>query len=36
MTEAEPLSYNALVWLKKLDHRLKAKYSEKKRQTVKS
>lgn len=30
MTEAEPLSYNALVWLKKLDHRLKAKYSEKK------
>lgn len=31
MTEAEPLSYNALVWLKKLDHRLKAKYSEKKK-----
>lgn len=30
MTEAESLSYNALVWLKKLDHRLKAKYSEKK------
>ncbi|ECI5767884.1 hypothetical protein D5770_19540 [Salmonella enterica subsp. enterica] len=31
MTEAEPLSYNALVWLKKLDLRLKAKYSEKKK-----
>lgn len=31
MTEAEPLSYNSLVWLKKLDHRLKAKYSEKKK-----
>ncbi|EBK5248567.1 TPA: Wadjet anti-phage system protein JetD domain-containing protein [Salmonella enterica subsp. enterica serovar Ordonez] len=30
MIEAESLSYNALVWLKKLDHRLKAKYSEKK------
>lgn len=30
MTEAESLSYNALVWLKKLDHRLKAKHSEKK------
>lgn len=30
MTEAEPLSYNALVWLKKLDHRLKAKNCEKK------
>lgn len=30
MTEAESLSYNALAWLKKLDHRLKAKYSEKK------
>ena len=30
MTEAEPLSYNALVWLKKLDHRLKAKNYEKK------
>lgn len=30
MTEAESLSYNALIWLKKLDHRLKAKYSEKK------
>lgn len=30
MTESEPLSYNALVWLKKLDHRLKAKNCEKK------
>ncbi|MEM6161600.1 Wadjet anti-phage system protein JetD domain-containing protein [Erwinia sp. P6884] len=30
MTEAESLSYNALVWLKKLDHRLKAKNCEKK------
>jgi hypothetical protein len=30
MTEVESLSYNALVWLKKLDHRLKAKYREKK------
>lgn len=30
MTEAEPLSYNALVWLKKLDHRLKAENCEKK------
>ena len=30
MTEAESLPYNALVWLKKLDHRLKAKQSEKK------
>lgn len=30
MTEAESLPYNALVWLKKLDHRLKAKNYEKK------
>ncbi|ECI0413649.1 hypothetical protein AH332_09970 [Salmonella enterica subsp. salamae] len=30
MTEVESLSYNALVWLKKLDHRLKAKTCEKK------
>ncbi|EAO9158126.1 hypothetical protein AA14_25610 [Salmonella enterica] len=30
MTESESLSYNALVWLKKLDHRLKAKNYEKK------
>ncbi|KUQ56538.1 DUF7281 domain-containing protein [Enterobacter bugandensis] len=30
MTEAESLSYNALVWLKKLDYRLKAKNCEKK------
>ncbi|TKU09723.1 hypothetical protein FDW86_06960 [Citrobacter sp. wls828] len=30
MIEAEPLSYNVLVWLKKLDHRLKAKNYEKK------
>lgn len=30
MTEIESLSYNALVWLKKLDHRLKAKICEKK------
>lgn len=30
MIEAESLSYNALVWLKKLDHRLKAKNYEKK------
>lgn len=30
MTEVESLSYNALVWLKKLDHRLKAKNNEKK------
>ncbi len=29
MTEAEALSYNALVWLKKLDRRLKAKNNEK-------
>lgn len=31
MTESESLSYNALVWLKKLDHRLKAKNYEKKK-----
>jgi len=30
MTEAESLSYNALVWLKNLDRRLKAKNCEKK------
>lgn len=30
MIEVESLSYNALVWLKKLDHRLKAKNCEKK------
>ncbi len=30
MIEAESLSYNTLVWLKKLDHRLKAKNCEKK------
>ncbi|EAW4436451.1 hypothetical protein V5M48_001072 [Salmonella enterica] len=30
MTGSESLSYNALVWLKKLDHRLKAKNYEKK------
>ncbi|OSD67117.1 hypothetical protein R537_19090 [Salmonella enterica subsp. enterica serovar Rough O:d:1,7] len=30
MIEAESLSYNALVWLKKLDHRLKSKNYEKK------
>ncbi|EAP1707945.1 hypothetical protein D6O16_23865 [Salmonella enterica] len=30
MTESESLPYNALVWLKKLDHRLKAKNYEKK------
>ncbi|XXD11454.1 Wadjet anti-phage system protein JetD domain-containing protein [Klebsiella sp. R445] len=31
MTETGPLPYNALVWLKKLDHRLKAKNDEKKK-----
>ena len=31
MIEAESLSYNALIWLKKLDHRLKAKKCEKKK-----
>jgi hypothetical protein len=30
MTESESLPYNALVWLKKIDHRLKAKNHEKK------
>lgn len=30
MTQAEPLPYNALIWLKNLDGRLKAKSSEKK------